>query len=67
VPVDDINTLIAVEIFLYDAYIHKQTDRFSITTIVSFQNGQRILAFAESYHEAEAKNYKKKILIKPYY
>ena len=60
VPVDDIHTLILIEIFLYDAYIYKQTDWFSITTIVSFQNGQLILAFAENYHQAGAKNYKKK-------
>lgn len=65
---DDTNTLIADEMFPYDAYIHKHTDWFSITTIVSFQNGQCILAFAENYDQAEAKKCKKKrILIKPYY
>jgi hypothetical protein len=41
-------------------YINKQTDWFSITTIVSLQKGQRIMAFTGSYHQAEAKNYKKK-------
>jgi len=44
-------------------YINKQTDRFSNTTTVLFQNGKRILAFAERYHQAEAKHVceKKKI------